>query len=418
MLTTTIKNSDLFRSNRRSPLAKGLSSCGSLANRRQSRARRGALVPLACIVLFAMLGVMGLSINIAYIELVRTEQRLATDAAAKAALVVLGQTQSVASARAAAIRVASLHRVAGQPFKLTDAEIESGSAELQSNGAYAFTSVVDTNNTAVINSIRINSNLSRLNGGGVSLVMMPQLMGMNTYTASQSGIATRIDMDVCLIVDRSGSMAWDLSSQKFSYPGALNGKSAMQNYFQLPHPTLSRWAALRNSVDIFMTVLNENPIKTRVSLASYSSNFTFGVFSSSVASLDQSLTTNYASITTAMNKISSQPLIGNTNIAAGLREGINSLTDPNLAKRTSFKTIILLTDGVMSQGDDPVTLAATARNMNIRIHTIAFSAQADVNLMQKVAQSGGGQSYVAPDAASLKTTFKTIAATLPNMLTN
>jgi Mg-chelatase subunit ChlD len=119
-----------------------------------------------------------------------------------------------------------------------------------------------------------------------------------------------------------------------------------------------------------------------------------------------------------MKKISSQPLIGNTNIAAGLREGISSLTDPNLAKRTSFKTIILLTDGVMSQGDDPVGLAASARTMNIRTHTIAFSAQADVNLMQKVAQAGGGQSYVAPDAASLKTTFKTIAATLPNMLTN
>ncbi len=418
MLITTTETSLQSLSSLASHLADRLLQTGSLANRRRSRSRRGALAPLACIVLFAMLGVMGLSINIAYIELVRTEQRLATDAAAKAALVVLGQTQSAASARAAAIRIASLHRVGGQPLKLTDAEIESGSSVLQSSGTYAFTPVVDANNTAVINSIRINSNLSRMNGGGVSLVMMPQLMGMNTYTASQSGIATRIDMDVCLVVDRSGSMAWDLSSKPFSYPGTLNGKSAMQNYFQLPHPTLSRWAALRNSVDIFITVLNENPIKTRVSLASYSSNFTFGVYSSSVASLDQSLTTNYASLTAAMKKISSQPLIGNTNIAAGLREGISSLTDPNLAKRTSFKTIILLTDGVMSQGDDPVGLAASARTMNIRTHTIAFSAQADVNLMQKVAQAGGGQSYVAPDAASLKTTFKTIAATLPNMLTN
>gem|GEM_PF-259081 len=400
------------------PQAIRLFQAGFITNRRRSRNRRGALVPLACIVLFAMLGIMGLSINIAYIELVRTEQRLATDAAAKAALVVLGQSQSVPSARAAGVRVASLHRVGGQPLKLADSDIESGSSMLQSDGTYAFTPVADTNNTAVINSIRINSNLSRLNGGGVSLVMMPQLMGMNTYNTAQSGIATRIDMDVCLVVDRSGSMAWDLSSQKFSYPGALKGKSAMQNYFELPHPTLSRWAALRSSVNIFMTVLNENPIKTRVSLASYSSNFTFGVYTSSVASLDQSLTTNYASITAAMDRLSSQPLIGNTNIAAGLREGINSLTDPNLAKRTSFKTLILLTDGVISQGDDPVLLATSARNMNIRIHTIAFSAQADVNLIHKIAQAGGGQSYVAPDAASLKKTFKTIAATLPNMLTN
>ena len=55
--------------------------------------------------------------------------------------------------------------------------------------------------------------------------------------------------------------------------------------------------------------------------------------------------------------------------------------------------------------------------MNIRTHTIAFSAQADVALMQRVAQAGGGQCYVAPDAASLEAAFRTIAATLPNMLT-
>ena len=84
---------------------------------------------------------------------------------------------------------------------------------------------------------------------------------------------------------------------------------------------------------------------------------------------------------------------------------------------TSCKAIVLLTDGILTQGDDPVALATTAREMNIRIHTIAFSAQADVALMRQVAQAGGGQCYVAPDAASLEATFRTIAATLPNMLT-
>jgi Mg-chelatase subunit ChlD len=112
-----------------------------------------------------------------------------------------------------------------------------------------------------------------------------------------------------------------------------------------------------------------------------------------------------------------QPLIGNTNIAAGLREGINALTDPSKSRITSSKTIILLTDGIKTQGDDPVELANHARQMNIRIHTIAFSAQADIPLMTSVAHAGGGQCYVAPDAESLTETFRTIAATLPNMLT-
>ena len=79
--------------------------------------------------------------------------------------------------------------------------------------------------------------------------------------------------------------------------------------------------------------------------------------------------------------------------------------------------MILLTDGIKTQGDDPVELANMARQMNIRIHTIAISAQADAQLMEQVAQAGGGQVYIAPDAASLTNAFRTIAATLPNMLT-
>jgi Mg-chelatase subunit ChlD len=136
-----------------------------------------------------------------------------------------------------------------------------------------------------------------------------------------------------------------------------------------------------------------------------------------VASIDQTLTTDYTTINSRLNTIASQPLIGNTNIAAGLREGVNALMDPARAKITSCKSIVLLTDGILSQGDDPVALATAAREMNIRIHTIAFSAQADVALMRRVAQAGGGQCYVAPDAASLTAAFRTIAATLPNMLT-
>jgi Ca-activated chloride channel homolog len=212
-------------------------------------------------------------------------------------------------------------------------------------------------------------------------------------------------------------MSWSLGATPFTYPGDLAGQSPLQNYFKLPHATLSRWAALSSSVDVFLSVLNEAPIPTRVALASYSSNFTFGIWTSTVASVDEPLTTTYPSIKTRMNAIATNPLIGNTNIAAGLREGVNALTDPTRSRITSCKAIVLLTDGIKTQGDDPVALATMAREMNIRIHTIAFSAQADVNLMQQVAQAGGGQCYVAPTAASLTTAFRTIAATLPNMLT-
>lgn len=388
------------------------------ARKRNSRARsrRGSIVMLSGVAFFALVALAGLSINVAYMELVRSEQRLATDAAAKAALVVLGQSQSSAQARAAAKSIAALHRVGGRPVVLDDSDILIGTSTGNSNGTYSFVQNSSTS-SVVTNSVRINSNLSKMSGGGIATVMLPQMMGASTFTSEQSAVSTRIDMDVCLVVDRSGSMAWSLGPTAFAYPGNLADKSPIQNYFQLPHATLSRWASLTSSVNIFANVLNEAPIKTRVSLASYSSNFTFGIWTSVVASIDQRLTTDYTTLKTKLNDLAKQPLIGNTNIAAGLREGVNALTDPTLTRITSCKSIILLTDGIVSQGDDPVALATTAREMNIRIHTIAFSAQADVALMQRVAQAGGGQCYVAPDAASLETAFRTIAATLPNMLT-
>ena len=380
------------------------------------RPRRGSILMLAGAAFFALVALAGLSINVAYMELVRTEQRLATDAAAKAALVVLGQSQSQTQARQAAKAIAALHRVAGRSVVLDDSDIEIGASTGNANGTYSFNQSA-SNSSVVNNSVRVNSNLSKMQGGGIPTILLPQMMGLTTFTSQQTAVSTRIDMDVCLVVDRSGSMAWSLGSTAFAYPGTLAGLSPIQNYFKLPHATLSRWSALTSAVNVFATVLNEAPIKSRVALASYSSNFTFGVWTSVVASVDQSLTTDYTTLVQKLNQLATQPLIGNTNIAAGLREGVNALTDPNLTKITTCKSIVLLTDGILSQGDDPVALATIARSMNIRIHTIAFSAQADVALMQQVAQAGGGQCYVAPNAASLEAAFRTIATTLPNMLT-
>jgi Ca-activated chloride channel homolog len=377
--------------------------------------RRGSIFVLAGASFFAMAGLAGLCINVSYMELIRSEQRLATDAAAKAALVVLGQSQSPAQARQAAQTIAALHRIGGKPVILADSDIKIGASAAQSNGQFQFSETSSTS-SVITNSIRVTSSLDRL-PGGVPLIVMPQMMGRNSYTAEQSAASTRIEMDVCLVVDRSGSMAWSLGPTPFAYPGDLAGKSPIQNYFQLPHASLSRWAALSSSIDTFISVLQESPIRSRVSLASYASNFTFGIWTSSVASVDQTLTTDYTKIRQKMNALATQPLIGNTNIAAGLREGVNSLTDPVLSRVTSSRSIVLLTDGIMSQGDDPVALATLARTMNIRTHTIAFSSQADVALMRRVAQAGGGNCYVAPDAAALTAAFRTIAATLPNMLT-
>ncbi len=399
-------------------------------NRRIDRhVRRGSIVALAVAMIVSMLAISGYSINLAYIELVRSEQRLATDAAVKAAGVVLGTSQSVDTARAAAKAIGAKHQVAGAPLVLTDSMLEFGVSTPNSNGSYTFTRIDNPSTATTINAVRAVTNLNQRAGGGASLVAFSGVLAQSggasgsitKFSPTMSAIATRIDIDLCLVVDRSASMAWDLTNASFSYPAEMNGKSPIQNYLTKPHATLSRWASLQRAVGIFTNVLSQNPFYPQVALASYASEVEFGVYNSTLASLDIPLGNNYSGIPAKITALGTQPLMGNTNVAAGLRVAIDELLNPsNPAKKrvTSTKHIVLLCDGMMTAGSgDPVAIAAAARAYNVRISTIAFGAQADVALMQNIATAGGGTAYVAINESQLTQVFRTIAATLPSVLT-
>ncbi len=383
--------------------------------RPSSRNRSGSILVLAVAAFAAVAIVGGMSVNLAYMEVVGTEQRMATDAAAKAASITLGLTQSPQQARQKAHEIAAGYSVAGKPFVLADADIVFGRSNKSNDGRFTFTAASD--GSANLNSVRIRSDLDTLGDGGAPILLMNTVFNPNKFSPVREAVATRIDIDVALVVDRSGSMAWDISNIPFQYP-EQDGRFALnQRYVDLPDPVLSRWAALTESVGVFSDVLRDSPYEPRVALASYASNFNFGVWSSTVASIDMPLSDDFAGITGIMDQIGSKPLIGNTNISAGLREGIAALTDPAKSRVTSTKVIVLLSDGVLTQGSSPVDLANVARELNIKVNTIAFSAQADVELMQAIATAGGGYFYNAPDAETLNDVFQEIAETLPAMLT-
>jgi len=376
-----------------------------------------------------MLIIGGFSINLAYIELVRSEQRLATDASVKAAGVILGTSQSVNAARIAAKTMGAKHQVAGAPLVITDSMLEFGVSTGNSNGTYTFSPISNPSTATTINAVRATTNLTQRAGGGASLLAFAGAMtnssnpssSITKFSPTLSAIATRIDIDLCLVVDRSASMAWDLSNTSFSYPGELHGKSPIQNYLTKPHATLSRWASLQRAVSIFTTVLSENPFFPQVALASYASECEFGVYTSTLASLDVPLGNSYISIPTKIGTIGTKPLMGNTNVAAGLRVAVDEMLNPsNPSKKrlTSTKHIVLLCDGMMTAGtSDPVAIATAARAYNVRVSTIAFGAQADVTLMQNIATAGGGTAYIALTESQLNGVFRSIAATLPSVLT-
>ncbi|MEZ6137720.1 MAG: VWA domain-containing protein [Pirellulaceae bacterium] len=380
-------------------------------DRIQRTDRAGTIMVLSAFLLAALCVVVAFVLNASYIELAKCEMRLATDAASKAASIMLGQTGDEVVARTRAKQICQKHIVAGDRLRIRNIDVEFGQAVLQSDGSYDF-----TENATPYNAVKVNASFVRRAGESAALPAMGSFVGREDFELFQESIATRIDNDVCLVVDRSGSMAWDLTNVNFSYPGDLHGKSAIQNYFLPPHATLSRWAALDNAINEFLTVLDNNPYEPRVGLSSYSSNFEFGTYSSVVSTIDQPLTNDFSLIRSSLDTIASKPLIGNTNIAAGMRDGIAVLTTASGSRPNASRSLVLMTDGIMTQGDDPVAIAAAALADNITVHTITFSDQADQTLMAQVAAAGGGNHYHAPDGATLAEVFRTLAETLPAML--
>lgn len=358
-----------------------------------------------------MLLVAAFCINLTQLTTAQTEIRLACDAAAKAGAVVLGQTQSAAQARTAAINIAQSHRVSGQVMRIASSDVQVGNGAANPNGTYSFNL-----NALPLNAVRVNARIGAGATTGPGQYFM-SAVAPSTFSLNYISVATRVDHDLCLVVDRSGSMAWDTSNIPWHYPGNANvSKPIIQYYFLPPDPLLSRWAALRTSVNTFLTEVDELPFECKVGLVSYSSNFTFGLYSSQASTIENGLTSDYNALRTSMTRIGSKELIGNTNIASGMQSAISVLTSDQ-SRLTAKKTMILLTDGLKTQGLDPLTIARAAADANITIHTITFSAQADQALMSQVAAIGGGNHYHAPTSEQLELVFSTIARTLPAILT-
>ena len=382
-----------------------------VSHRRRFRDRRGAIAALFGISLPVMLILACFALNIAYIEQVRQEMRIACDSAAKAALVNFGATQSKTSAIAFGQSVSNLNLVGGQALTLASSNFTFGNATKNSGGTYVFTA-----NLTPLNSVQVIGTANR------SYYLSPFLPA-SAFAVSETSLTTRISHDICLVLDRSASMSFDLSGNEFSYPNVApyNTQVLIQNYFTAPSSTLSRWAALTTAVNDFNSVLQARNLDVHLSLVTYSETFSLGTFSAVEATLDVPLSATYSLTPTAMNVYGAAPLLGDTNISAGLAMAQSELTG-SLARATADRTIILMTDGVPTTGNTnipPITLGY-AQNSQIVTHVITFGGEAAsgsyATAMQQTATNGNGMYFNAPTASQLSTAFTTIADSLPAVL--
>src|SRR3954463_5765292 len=90
--------------------------------------RRAAMMVLVAVCLPLCIIRAAFAINVAWMQLVRTELRTSTDAAARAGAKQLSLSQSTGVALAQAKDLAKRNPVAGQPLLLADSDVEFGNS--------------------------------------------------------------------------------------------------------------------------------------------------------------------------------------------------------------------------------------------------------------------------------------------------
>ncbi len=376
-----------------------------LYSNRKVGARRAAVVPMVAIMLPVLLVLASFVINLSYMELSRTELRIASDSATRAAGHKLALTGDQAVARQAAREAGNRNLVAGEPLLLDDKDFEFGvSVRLSEGDRYAFT----PGGTA-INAVRLNARRTSDSASGAVEMVFPTFGAVDSFGPSQLAIASQVELDIALVLDRSGSMAYGDNEDSVARATAGLGPAIAPPgwWFGDPAPPKSRWIGLANAVQVFLDILNKSPQDEHVSLVTYNSK----------AKTDQNLTTDYSLILKALDVYTKKMEAGATNIHSGIQKGLRSTLHPTYARKWAAKVLIVLTDGKHNTGKKPESAAAKAFKDGIVVYTITFSNDAEQKQMIRLSKKGGGKHFHAASQADLQRAFEDIASSLPTLLT-
>jgi len=343
------------------------------------------------------------AVDVAWMQLTRTELRTATDSAARAGAKELSLAQDTSVAKQKAKQAAKRNLVAGEPLKLRNRDIQVGKSVQIGTGRFQFTNGGDEPNAVRVTGKRTEGSRS----GPVDL-LFTKVLGIDQFEPVDVAASTQLDRDICLVVDRSGSMMWTLTGGS-NYPSGTKKCDP-------PDPTRSRWGALATSVEAFLDELETTVQEEHVALVSYSSNTTECRNRYRISEINSDLVSDYNDIRNEMARIGKKPVKGSTSISAGLDDGIDVLTGEKI-RPYAVKTIVLMTDGIHNLGKEPIESAKVAAKNDITIHTITFSDDADIARMKAVAAATDGKHFHANSPDELTQIFREIAATLPVLTT-
>ena len=338
------------------------------------------LLLLPIIILFA-----GFAVDVAYVQRVKTELRSATDLAAKSAAFDLSQFSNSSSATNKAIEIAADNKVGGQPLTLETMDIVFGNAARQIDGTYTFSEA-----GTPTNAVKVTGRRTTGSADGSIRSFFGTFYGHPEYQPEIASISAFIDVDICLVLDRSGSMKLPV----------VDGDPYDPNYQNLPPPANSRWVALDGAVRTFLSVMNNSFAAEKVGLVTFGTDVT----------TDEDLDFDTSLIESELEDRLINVWKGNTDIEAGIVEGESVLTGVN-SRDSATQIMVVLTDGNYTEAN-PVPAAIAAAGQDITIQTITFGEGADQSTMQQIAQEGNGNHYHADTAGDLNAIFQEIAASL------
>ena len=166
------------------------------------RQRRGAIAVLVALAIPMLLILSAFAINVAYMQMVREQLRVTCDASAKAALVKYGATASQSTAISFAQTVANMNLVAGSALPISTSNVTFGNATQGTGGVYAFTA-----GGTPTNSVQVTGTVN-------PPLFITTFLPISKFTTTQVSTATRVAYNICLVLDRSASMAFDLQRQR------------------------------------------------------------------------------------------------------------------------------------------------------------------------------------------------------------
>ncbi len=351
------------------------------AGTRRSRQvrRKGAIIYLVAFLILALMACVAFSIDVAYMQLSRTQLRVTTDLSARAGAEAMQRTNNATTARTAAKNIALANKVAGTGFVLNDSDIVFGKAVKNSSGVAVFTA-----NSTPFNATRIVASRTTGSTNGNVQLFFGKLFNNTSFQPSMAATVSTpgfLKRDITLVLDRSGSME----------ESAGGGQT--------------KWQALLTALGYFRTAIESTEDTEKIGLASYSDS----------GSINRDLTTNYNNVASSVLALDTD---GTTNITDGITKGISIATGSGNRTTTDSeveRVMVVLTDGLHNQGTGPTSKISALNSAGIRVIAITFGSGADQATMKTLAESCNGKHYHAPTGAALMEIFTQIGLGLDGL---